>query len=55
MHESARWLISNKKHERAEKIIREVAKVNKVTVPQELLTTTESKVSLGIEFAQNII
>ena len=44
MHESARWLITHGKYEKAEKIIRKAAEVNKVTLPQELFTAAESKV-----------
>ncbi|XP_072014083.1 organic cation transporter protein-like [Amphiura filiformis] len=43
MHESARWLITHGKYDRAEKIIRKAAEVNKVTIPQELLNISNTK------------
>ena len=37
VYESARWLISVGKYDKAEDVIRKVAKVNKTEVPPDLL------------------
>ena len=47
--ESARWLLSHGNGEKAEKIIRKVAKVNKRKLPEPLFTEDEIQKLVGLQ------